>query len=110
MALNNRGLKYWVIQRLSALFLLVYTLYFVFYFFHYSPVHYNTWHHLFTLPLIRYGNILILIGMLWHAWIGLWTIISDYIKFPKLRLLSQFLVGLALIYYLFWGLEVVGNV
>jgi len=39
----------------------------------------------------------------WHAWIGLWTVLTDYVKSPRLQQFLCGLVLLALLIYAVWG-------
>jgi succinate dehydrogenase / fumarate reductase membrane anchor subunit len=41
-----------------------------------------------------------------HAWIGLWTISTDYIKAMVFRFIFQALSGLVMFVYVVWGVQI----
>lgn len=49
---------------------------------------------------------IVLLSILWHAWIGLWTVFTDYVKNRPIRLILEILVSLLLIVYLAWVAEI----
>jgi len=51
-------------------------------------------------------TIAVLLSILSHAWIGLWTVITDYIKPMILKITLEALVAFALAVYGVWSLFV----
>jgi succinate dehydrogenase / fumarate reductase membrane anchor subunit len=47
--------------------------------------------------------ILALVG---HAWVGMWTVLTDYVKSNGLRFVLQSAMILAVLVYLFWGVMI----
>ena len=45
-----------------------------------------------------------------HVWVGLWTILTDYVKFFYLRLPIQIMFNLFLISYVFVGIEILWRI
>lgn len=101
------GLRDWIIQRVTALYMACYIVFFFVTLICQSPVNFASWKHLFGVFWFQGLTILFLVCLLWHAWIGLWTVMTDYIKCGCLRAGVSLLVIAALIAYLVWGIEVV---
>jgi succinate dehydrogenase / fumarate reductase, membrane anchor subunit len=59
---------------------------------------------------MRIFSLLALLSLFYHAWIGIWTVITDYIKPVALRLIIEIIVVLALICYLIWGIEILWGI
>lgn len=93
----------WVIQRVTAVVLLVYGLGLLCFWLihpHYSADH---WRLFLQNPYIKVGNTIAWLALFWHAWIGVWTVITDYI--PKcLRCFAIGLLTLLLVLYAFIAL------
>ncbi len=113
-AFRRTGLSDWVIQRLSAVILLSY---FVFISFHllgpidyasWSSLHHNWWMKVFTLVAT--------LSLAAHAWIGLWSVFTDYLterllgaKATILRRICEFGASVSLLGYIIWAFIVVWN-
>lgn len=105
-SLTSNGMRDWLIQRITAVILGMYVLFLVVYLFCHSPLTYADWHALFTSTSMRIFSFLALLSMVYHTWIGLWTVFTDYIKCYCLRLLLQVAVVIALLSYLVWGVSI----
>lgn len=108
-SLGRSGLQDWLIQRVTAVFLMGYTLFLLGFLFGHNELHYREWHSLFAYPIVRYATLLVLLSLLAHAWIGLWTVTTDYLKAASVRLLVQVLIIAALLVCLFWGIDILFN-
>ncbi|USQ14357.1 MULTISPECIES: succinate dehydrogenase, hydrophobic membrane anchor protein [Legionella] len=102
-SLTGNGLKDWLVQRVTAVYFAAY----VFFFFGFLLLHpglsYEQWHSLFTNPVVQIATALALFALTLHAWIGIWTVTTDYMKCTVLRLSVQMLVLLWLLSQLIWG-------
>ena len=107
MSANARGLRDWIIQRITAVYLGFYAIFLFIYFMVHPGLSYQVWQQLFTFFWFRTLTVICLGCLVLHAWVGIWTVITDYIKIPVLRMLIQVLVILALIVFLVWGVEIV---
>ncbi len=105
-SLTGNGLKDWVIQRVSAIYLAVYLLFLLSYLL-ITSLEYNHWHALFQLGAMQIASVIALFLLLLHAWIGLWTVTTDYIKRTDIRLSVQVLVALFLGGQFLWGFMIV---
>jgi len=100
-----QGLRPWMIQRVSAVFIAVFVLYVFFVVLFSSPLNATDWAGWVARP---YNNIFIglfLFAVLWHAWIGVRDIILDYVPNVIGRLLVLTLVGSTLIGSGLWGFK-----
>lgn len=96
------GLGDWLLQRLTAVVMVLYTLGFVFILVTHTPDSYADWKRIFTNGVVRVGTMLFFISLLYHAWIGMRDILMDYIQPMGLRLTLQTGVALLLLLYLVW--------
>ncbi|MBE8183069.1 MAG: succinate dehydrogenase, hydrophobic membrane anchor protein [Candidatus Portiera sp.] len=103
---TRNGLTDWLVQRLSAVVLLGFVLYVVgFYAWHsYLAITmtYDLWYGYFSSLPMKIFTLIALLALLGHLWIGIWTIITDYIKPLVLRLLLQSLLLLFVLAILIW--------
>ena len=103
---GRSGLYDWMIQRATAVVLLVYTFFILFYLLTNSGLTYEQWNDLFSLTWVRVFTLMTLLSLGAHAWIGLWSISTDYIKPTGPRFLFQVICGAAMFSYLVWGVQV----
>ena len=106
-SLTRSGLRDWLIQRISAVVLALYALFLLGFILFSQPLAYANWHGLFANGFMRVFTFLALVSVVYHTWVGLWTVFTDYIKCPSLRLTLLVIVVLALLGYLVWGVTIV---
>jgi len=104
--LGRSGLSDWLIQRVSAVVLAVYTLFLVAYLLFHPNLDYATWSGLFAHTWVRIFSLLAFISMAAHAWVGLWTVSTDYLKHTAVRFGFQAVVIFAIFVFLVWGVQV----
>lgn len=99
----RNGLSDWLVQRLSAVVLLAFVLG-VAGFYAYSQPHmdYETWRGYFSSWGMKIFTFVALFSLLGHIWVGLWTVITDYIKPLSLRMLCYALLVLFVVVLLVW--------
>ncbi|WP_020409429.1 succinate dehydrogenase, hydrophobic membrane anchor protein [Hahella ganghwensis] len=102
---GRSGAYDWMVQRVSAVVLALYTAFMVGLVLFTPDLTYEVWSSLFEKTWIRIFSLLALIALGAHAWIGLWTITTDYIKDGLMRFLSQAVCGLVMFIYLIWGVQ-----
>ena len=100
------GLRDWLIQRITAVVMIVYTLVIAGYLLLQPVVDYNAWTHLFSNDVVRTFSLMFLLGVFYHAWIGVRDIVMDYVKPAAIRLLIHVLVILALLLYVIWSVQI----
>lgn len=103
--LTGSGVRDWVMQRISAVVLAVYSVVMVC-FFLFNKVDFLAWHTFMTSLPMKLFSLLAVLSLVAHSWVGMWTVLTDYIKSSGLRLVLQSLIIIAIIVYLFWGILV----
>lgn len=109
LSVSHRGLRDWAVQRLTAILMALYTIYFISYFCC-KGITFNTWTAFFANTGVKIGSLLILVAVLAHAWVGMWTIFTDYVKPFVLRTLLHTLVLLMLFACFIWGIMILWSV
>jgi succinate dehydrogenase / fumarate reductase membrane anchor subunit len=107
---GRSGIHDFILIRASAIILALYTLYLVGFFVTTADVTFEVWHTLFGGVCTKIFTILALIALLIHAWIGVWQVLSDYIKPALLRGGLQFFFSVLLLVYFAAGLLTVWGV
>lgn len=104
--LGKSGLQEWLIQRVTAVILFFYCI-FIFYFFIFNQnINYEILNIFFDNISVKVFTLISILSLSAHAWVGLWTILTDYVKFFYLRLPIQIIINLLLISYVFIGIEI----
>lgn len=91
------GLRAWIWQRISAIYLLGFILYLFFYMLVSMPFSYQSWHDWVADPVASIAIALFFMMLLVHAWVGIRDVIMDYIHPLFMRALISGVIGLALI-------------
>ena len=102
----SSGYKDWVWQRISALVFLVYALLVISYWAFFPEALLNDWRVFLLNPYMKVLGTLALISFVVHAWIGLWTVITDYVKPALLNKLAIIIVLALLLFYFVFGIVV----
>ena len=110
LSVSHRGLSDWAMQRVSAVFMAIYFISLIGYVVLTPDFSYAEWHTLFTREWMKVASILVLLGMLVHAWVGMWTIFTDYVKCSVLRAGLHVVVLLSLAACFFWGFLILWSV
>jgi succinate dehydrogenase / fumarate reductase membrane anchor subunit len=110
LGVNHQGLTDWLIQRVSAIVMAVYSIGLFGFFFTHSNLTFEDWHGLFANMWMKVATLLLLLSLLFHAWIGMWTIFTDYVKPFVVRLILHVIVLLALIAFFFEGALILWSV
>lgn len=106
---TRNGLGDWLLQRVTALLIGAYAIFLTIFFLMHCPMTYATWKGLCTCFWFKVFSTMVLFSILGHAWVGIWTVFTDYIKPAPLRallevLLILFLLALAIIgCWIFWS-------
>ncbi|WP_092003117.1 succinate dehydrogenase, hydrophobic membrane anchor protein [Marinobacter pelagius] len=103
--IGRNGIQDWIIQRVTAYVLALYTL-FLLGFFVTTDVDYQSWSALFGQGWFKIFTLLALLSIAGHAWVGLWTVSTDYIKSAMQRFLFQTVCVLVIFVYVVWGIQI----
>ena len=104
------GLMDWLIQRLTAIVMAVYTLLVLAIALWNGGIDYSLWMELFASGPFKLASFLFMVALLYHAWIGMRDILMDYIKPAGVRLLFESLTVIVLVAYLGWTLQLLWGV
>jgi succinate dehydrogenase / fumarate reductase membrane anchor subunit len=99
------GLKDWLIQRITALIMALYTLLWLGIALVQGGVDYALWQALFANGAFRIATLLFWLAVLWHAWVGIRDIWMDYVKPSALRLTVETLTAVVLLAYAAWLID-----
>jgi succinate dehydrogenase / fumarate reductase membrane anchor subunit len=100
------GLRDWLIQRITAVLMIVYVLFLAGYVLLHPDMGYDRWTGLFSNQVMRSFSLLFLLVLYYHAWIGVRDIVMDYIKPASIRLAIYVVVILALLLYAIWSVQI----
>lgn len=104
-ALGRNGLQDWLLQRVTAVILALYSLLLIGFWFSVGNDIF-AWIKFFNGFFIRYATLAALIAFMVHAWIGIWIVATDYIKKSWLRILLFLFVYLILLFYAIWAIQI----
>lgn len=107
---TGNGLRDWLWQRLSAVVITAYLLFLLGYWLAMPNMTYVAWHGLFQTVWLRVFTLVVLLNVLIHAWIGLWTVLTDYVKCMWLRLGLEAIIFVVLLATFVWGVLILWSV
>lgn len=100
------GLSDWLAQRITAVVMVIYTLFIGCALVAGAGSSYTSWHTLLSNTFVGLLTFLFIVSLCYHAWIGVRDIWMDYIKPTPLRLSLHVLTLLALVGYAGWAIQV----
>ncbi|SHI14530.1 succinate dehydrogenase, hydrophobic membrane anchor protein [Ferrimonas marina] len=108
--LGRSGVHDFVLLRASALVLASYLIFLVGYLVCTPQLTFDVWQGLFAGTAMKVYTLLALLSLLIHGWIGLWQVLTDYVKPVGLRAFLQLTVNLVLLAYLSAGVVILWGV
>ncbi|MFD2180108.1 succinate dehydrogenase, hydrophobic membrane anchor protein [Veronia pacifica] len=109
-SVGRNGIHDFILIRATAIIMTLYTFFMVGYFAVGQDLSYELWLDFFSKTSTKVFTVLALFSVLIHAWIGMWQVLTDYIKPTMLRAFLQFGVVALLFVYLMTGFFVVWGV
>ncbi len=106
-ALGRNGVHDWLLLRGAAILIALYIVYILGFIIFGDSLTYDVWRHFFAMPFTKVFTLLTLLSILVHGWIGMWQVLTDYVKNLALRLVVQLIVVIALASYAIYGTIVV---
>jgi len=100
------GLRDWLIQRITAVVMAVYSVALAGYLLLQPYLNYDVWTGLFSGQPMRAFTLLFLLSVFYHAWIGIRDIVMDYVKPAGVRLVIHVLVILVALLYTIWAVQI----
>lgn len=105
-SLGRSGLYDWMVQRVTAVILAAYILFLLGYFVATPDLSYTAWSGLFANTGMKIFTVMALVSLSAHAWVGMWTISTDYLKNGVVRFLFQAFCGGVMFVYFVWGVQI----
>ncbi|SEK90640.1 succinate dehydrogenase / fumarate reductase membrane anchor subunit [Atopomonas hussainii] len=110
---SRSGLYDWMAQRVSAVVLAAYFLFLLGFLVFNPNLGYAEWRELFSCNWMRIFSLLALVSIAVHAWVGMWTISTDYLTpmafgawATAIRFLFQAACGVAMFVFFVWGVMI----
>ena len=114
---SRSGLYDWMAQRVSAVVLAAYFIFLIGYLVAHPGMDYAQWHGLFSNNAMRIFSLLAMLSIAVHAWVGMWTITTDYLTHMALgkwatgvRFLVQAFCGMAMFVLFVWGVQILWGI
>jgi succinate dehydrogenase / fumarate reductase membrane anchor subunit len=102
MSWRAQGMRTWLLQRLTAIYMLLFAIGFAIYFFNQSVHDFISWQALFAHPIANIATVIFFFSILYHAWVGIRDILIDYIKWSPVRFILWIVVTAVLIAMGLW--------
>ncbi|WP_017445579.1 succinate dehydrogenase, hydrophobic membrane anchor protein [Gayadomonas joobiniege] len=99
-----------ILVRASAIVMLAYAIFMIVFLATTPELTYAIWSDLFSAVWVKVFTLIALISLTAHAWIGLWQVLTDYVKPAGTRLFLQFFLNIIAIAYLLTGAVVLWGV
>ena len=100
------GLRAWVVQRISAIYLAIFLVYAIAVLLLAPPAGYAEWHAWLGAPAMGVATQLFFVALLLHVWVGLRDILIDYVPVTALRVALLSAVGLGLVACGLWAAQI----
>jgi len=99
------GLKAWAIQRLTAIYIALFSLYLLGMLLFAAPADYADWRAWLGGPLVSVALLLFIVSVLMHAWIGVRDVVIDYVHPIAIRATVLGIIALALVGMGLWAAQ-----
>jgi len=96
--------------RATALIMTAFSLFMGWYFIATPDITYAVWNELFSGLAMKVFTFITLVSIMFHIRIGMWQVLTDYVKAPGLRAFIQFIINLTASVYVVVGLFVLWGV
>ncbi len=110
---SRSGLYDWMAQRVTAVVLAAYFIFLLGYLLLNPGLDYTQWSALFSTSWMRIFSLLALVALAIHAWVGMWTISTDYLTnmaigkwATAVRFLFQAACGIVMFALFVWGVQI----
>ena len=114
---GRSGLSDWLLQRVTAVVIAIYSVFMVVYLLTHSGLTYDEWAGLHQNILMRLFSLAAIVSIAVHAWIGLWAVLTDYVtvrmmgpKATPLRILLELGMIIVLLAYVVWAIDILWGI
>ena len=106
MSRHVDGLRMWLLQRVSAVYLAVFFVYLLVHFLLHPDPDYGEWRDWIGRPLVGVAFAGFTLALLVHGWVGMRDVVLDYVRTLHLRLMVLSLIALIFIGCGLWALQI----
>lgn len=85
MSFQAQGMRAWLLQRLTAIYIAIYSLALIVWVVTNYPIEYSAWSSVFSHPIILIATVIFYLSLFIHAWVGIRDILVDYVKPSSVR-------------------------
>ena len=107
---GRSGVHDFILLRATAVVLAAYALFMAYFFISTPQITYDVWSALFAHKGMKIFTLLTVIAVMIHAWIGIWQVLTDYVKSSALRGVLQFIFTVTVLGYMVAGFMIVWGV
>lgn len=108
--LKRDGVQDWVTLRTTALIIAAFTVYMAWFFISTPEITFEVWQGLFSSIAMKVFTLAALVSVMLHVRIGLWQVLTDYVKPTGARASIQFVLNLIAFAYVLIGLFVLWGI
>lgn len=102
MSFQGQGMRAWLLQRITALYIAIFSLSTMVWIIFNLPLNYDAWFTLLSQPLMLIATVIFYISIFIHAWVGIRDIFLDYVKPSGVRVVLLTLLAFFLIVMTVW--------
>ena len=106
MSRPTHGLRDWLLQRLTAVYLACFLIYLMAHFYNQPHHDYRQWHDWITHPAMTVASAVFILAVLIHGWVGMRDVVLDYVHTLSLRLMVLSLIALLFTGSGLWALQI----
>ena len=107
MSFQAQGMRAWLLQRLTAIYIAIYSLALIVWVISGFPISYSDWYSVFSHPVILVVTVIFYLSLFIHAWVGVRDILVDYAKPSSVRFILLTALAFFLIAMTTWLLLIV---
>jgi succinate dehydrogenase / fumarate reductase, membrane anchor subunit len=100
------GLRDWLVQRATAVLMVLFTLVLLLQVLFGGPLGYDSWSGIFAQQWMKVFTFVVIVSLAWHAWVGMRDVWMDYLKPVGLRLMAQVVTIAWLVGNAGWAVQV----
>lgn len=104
------GLRAWMVQRISAIYVAIFLIYAVAVLLLAPPAGYAEWRDWLAAPAMGVATLLFFVALLLHVWVGLRDILIDYVPVTALRVTLLSAVAFGLVACGLWAAQILFTV
>jgi succinate dehydrogenase / fumarate reductase membrane anchor subunit len=104
------GMRDWLAQRVTAIIMAIYTVILLVKFLTASEFSYDAWAGIFAQQWFKLASFVVIVALIYHAWIGVRDIWMDYVKSVAVRLFLQVATIIWLVGCAGWAIQILWRV